>query len=342
MSTNIPISDYYVEEECDHENSTITGSAVDTNNDSMSKNWYSCGFIRRIWIFAIEYPVALKAEFVFCLVYALLFGQIKYITNVTERPIPYMITSNSQDVIINLTFNQEYITPENETIPDFLLILLAIVLPLLIMVGTGLALGYCHSTEDKRSKTWLDIHSSTCTFLIAFGSTAFFTNFFKYYVGYLRPNFYTMCNYDSTSMTCNNADDIRREMEARKSFPSGHASVSFCGMLCLGLYLSGKVGLHRHLSSNNNCNTTTTSQVVVHHQQPWKKIAFLFALGGPLFLATFVSASRVHDNWHHPADVVAGSLVGASCALVAYHLWYPSVFSSVSGEPIHSLEQVQS
>jgi membrane-associated phospholipid phosphatase len=258
--------------------------------------------------------------------------------------------------------------PEEETIPDYLLVLLALVLPLLLMIGTGIALGYYHSND--RRHVALDVHSSLCTILIAFGSTAFFTNFFKYYVGYLRPNFYTMCNYDSATMTCNSNDDnIMRE--ARKAFPSGHASASFCGLLCLGLYLAGKVGLNHHLSTRNSSDyhiTTAVSPSRQHHA-PWRKFAFLSALGGPLFLSTFVAASRVHDNWHHPADVVAGSLIGASSALVAYHLWYvpnltgekkkvndvntlilifclfctsttfryPSIFSSYSGIPTHCL-----
>ncbi len=75
----------------------------------------------------------------------------------------------------------------------------------------------------------------------------------------------------------------------------------------------------------NHCYGTTTTQSSAMHKFGlkllWKKIAFLFAIGGPLFLSTFVAASRVHDNWHHPADVVAGALIGATCALVAYHLW---------------------
>lgn len=309
--------------------SSTNSSRNDENSDNM-ESWSSlppCSHISRVWLFAKQYPTPLKAELVFCILYALLFGQIKYITSVTERPIPYMVTTNSHDVIINLSLNHEYVTPEKETIPDFLLILIALVLPLITMIFTGITLGVCstcnNTTSSKPYPWWLDLHSSICTFLIAFGSTAFFTNFFKYYVGYLRPNFYTMCNYDSATMTCNNNDDIKREIEARKSFPSGHASASFCGMLCLGLYLAGKVGLNHHISASNSINNnTTTLSTTNQHQPPWKKFVFLMALGGPLFLSTFVAASRVHDNWHHPADVVAGSLVGASCAVVAYHLWY--------------------
>jgi membrane-associated phospholipid phosphatase len=300
---------------CDYVNESenyVSSGTEERSNDA---------FFGRVWIIAKMYPPHLRVELIFCVIYAALLGKIHYITNVTERPIPYMITSNSKDVIINLSLNHEYITPEEETVPDYLLVLLSFVLPLLIVTLTGIALGYYNSTG--RHNVTLDLHSSLCTFLIAFGSTAFFTNFFKYYVGYLRPNFYTMCNYDSATMTCNSNDDnIMRE--ARKAFPSGHASASFCGLLCLGLYLAGKVGLNHHLSTRNSSDyhiTTAVSPSRQHHA-PWRKFAFLSALGGPLFLSTFVAASRVHDNWHHPADVVAGSLIGASSALVAYHLWY--------------------
>ena len=41
----------------------------------------------------------------------------------------------------------------------------------------------------------------------------------------------------------------------------------------------------------------------------------------PWIYASFVACSRLVDNWHHPSDIVAGSLIGIFCSTLAYHLW---------------------
>ena len=307
------------------------------SSSGMSFTSHVCLCLKTSFSCSQEYPHPLKMELLFCTVYAII-AQIKHIIpiNAAQRPIPYMITANSQDVIINLTLNHEFVAPEMETVPDYLLVIVGIILPILAMATTGLVLGYRRNSTSPSSalmSTLLDIHSATCMYMVAFGSTAFFTNFLKYYVGYLRPNFYTMCEYDSDTMACTADEEYIRE--SRKSFPSGHSSIAFCGMMCLGLYLAGKVGLHHGLQqmlltqrSLHDPDAILGVKSYPGHiaqgatRQPlWKKFGFLFALGGPIFLATFIAASRVHDNWHHPADVVAGSLIGTTCAYVAHLLW---------------------
>jgi membrane-associated phospholipid phosphatase len=41
----------------------------------------------------------------------------------------------------------------------------------------------------------------------------------------------------------------------------------------------------------------------------------------PLALALFIASSRVVDNKHFPADVVAGSVLGFSIARYFHFLW---------------------
>lgn len=332
------------------------------------------------------YPRSLQIELVVCILFAVV-AQITHSSNYVpfinsrsnpndQRPIPFMITTNSQDIIINLTHNNEFISKDMVTIPDYLLVFIGIILPTFIIITTSFALAWLHdrcrqgcstpssttfssSSDSIMKHTLYDIHSAICLLTISYGGTRFFTDFVKSYVGYLRPNFYTMCQFNMETMTCDASESLINS--ARRSFPSGHASISFCGMMCLALYLAGKVGLHSYnhhkshqeqlmqqqshcpddeavgvqeeeaaatpttTTTHNHCYGTTTTQSSAMHKFGlkllWKKIAFLFAIGGPLFLSTFVAASRVHDNWHHPADVVAGALIGATCALVAYHLW---------------------
>ena len=47
----------------------------------------------------------------------------------------------------------------------------------------------------------------------------------------------------------------------------------------------------------------------------------------------FVAASRLVDHWHHPSDVLAGLGLGFATSTIAYHHWYPPVWSSYAGIP---------
>lgn len=84
--------------------------------------------------------------------------------------------------------------------------------------------------------------------------------------------------------------------EGQKSFPSGHSSMSFGGMLFTTLYLRAAFGI-----ANN-----------VHVTFP----AIIAAC--PLIVSSWVAISRVRDRWHNPDDIAVGSLIGIGSALVAW------------------------
>jgi len=272
--------------------------------------------------------IHLLIELIFCILIAglghdapsIIFG-----LSLTERPIPYQQTANG-DILLDLYINRDYIT--YETIPNLALVLLVVILPLLIIVSYSTFFGYHH-----------DVHSSACFYLFAFGCTTFITTFVKLYVGYWRPNFYNYCQFDNTNLDCE-ADNDRAIYDSRKSFPSGHASTSFCCMTSLTLFFLGKVGLYcsyyflndTSLINSNNNNSSSRSGMNNHHEtmtDTTKSMSFLLVkkrllnmiVSSPMFLAVFIAASRVHDDMHHPADVVAGSLIGLCCSLFSYFLW---------------------
>ncbi len=136
---------------------------------------------------------------------------------------------------------------------------------------------------------------------------AVLTEFIKVVVGRLRPNFIDVCQPDrlifelcfsnnSSNKThlvpevdfrCLN-DDISEIEESRKSFPSGHASISFYSMLFLILF--------------------------IHHS--WKlKRSFLgllprFVQFILFFLALYATITRSVDNKHHVGDIIAGICLG--------------------------------
>ena len=144
----------------------------------------------------------------------------------------------------------------------------------------------------------------------------------KAYVGRLRPNFYSLCQFDSSSLEC--TASLNHCLESRQSFPSGHSSFSFTGMGVLTLFLLGRyVG---STSRSGGTSTTATGGGIggIGNRNGTRTSQKSIVIGSliPLLYATFVASSRLVDNWHHPSDILAGSLIGLFYAGVGYHLWY--------------------
>ena len=100
------------------------------------------------------------------------------------------------------------------------------------------------------------------------------------------------------------------------SFPSGHSSLTCCGMTFLVWYLHGASGMNgiQHIESSRVISLTIRTCL------PWG-------------WALFVAASRLVDHWHHPSDVLAGLGLGFATCTIAYHHWYPPVWSKYAGIP---------
>lgn len=153
---------------------------------------------------------------------------------------------------------------------------------------------------------WRGIRSKRTLLLLFFTSlfeadilTVFLTNILKLIIGRPRPYFASVCiDYVSGSDTqCTGSPHSVRD--ARKSFPSGHSSLSFSAAVFLTCYLVTKLGIGKPSS------TTRT----------WKLgIALL-----PPLAAGLVAASRTIDYHHHYADIVAGSVLGTGVALLVFY-----------------------
>ncbi|KAA0184946.1 hypothetical protein HAZT_HAZT010834 [Hyalella azteca] len=91
-------------------------------------------------------------------------------------------------------------------------------------------------------------------------------------------------------------------LEGRKSFPSGCASLSFCGLGYLSLWLCQQFSVF------------TTGRA-----QAWR---FVLAMA-PLGSAAFIALSRTCDYLHHWQDVLVGAMLGWSLAFVCYRLYHP-------------------
>jgi len=236
----------------------------------------------------------------------------------------YQITANG-DVILDPSLNHEY-TGE-ETVTDTALIIIVGVLPFFIITAIGFVLG-----------PMFDAHSGICVLITAMGGTRFFTEYLKLWVGRFRPNFYSMCEFnpDPDSLQCTTEDEVLM-LDARHSFPSGHSSMAFCGMTVLSLWFLGKVGVRRKFLFRNE--EMQHNDLGNFQNATYYKVTALLSCLPFMCIATYIAASRVRDFYHHADDVIAGALLGISCSFFSYHIWYPSIFSSLSGIPIHTLLQ---
>ncbi|KAI8899703.1 phosphatidic acid phosphatase type 2/haloperoxidase [Globomyces pollinis-pini] len=134
--------------------------------------------------------------------------------------------------------------------------------------------------------------------------TLAFTESAKIWVGRLRPDFLDRCKPVDDKCT----GSAKSVEEGRKSFFSGHSSISFYGItylvfwmleegwLLLGFYVGRRV----------------TPGFVL-----------LFSMI-PLMLPAYVAISRSQQYIHHPTDIITGSLFGSLIAyvMVFYHYRY--------------------
>jgi len=151
-------------------------------------------------------------------------------------------------------------------------------------------------------------------FAAAVGLSEGCTVMIKFWVKRRRPNFYALCGFDSVTKKC--MGDLEHVREANFSFPSGHSSLICCGMTFLVWYLHGATGIH-----------------TVQHNESSRFFSLTVCACLPMMWALFVATSRLVDHWHHPSDILAGLALGFVTSTIAYHHWYPPIWSAYAGIP---------
>lgn len=150
----------------------------------------------------------------------------------------------------------------------------------------------------------------------AIGITCLVTSAVKLYVGYLRPIFYDVCVPDDTYEYCSS----EHQNDVRKSFPSGHASISFCGMALLSFFLEGRFGVSSLRMWQQDLASGEFRLTQLRPIQLERIVSI--CCYAPFLLAFFIAASRVADNKHFPADVVGGAVLGTSVASFVHRVWF--------------------
>ncbi|KAI9591996.1 phosphatidic acid phosphatase type 2/haloperoxidase [Syncephalis fuscata] len=174
-----------------------------------------------------------------------------------------------------------------ETITYGEAIVIAIVVPLILVVGINL------STR----RGLFDMHQSILGMLLTFTLTTIFTEVAKITVGRPRPDFLDRCKP--------NVKDDPPFGLAPSIFMSGHTSTSFAGLGFLSLYMAGKL----HIFDERGFVFKPLICVI------------------PLIGAALIGISRICDYRHHWQDVLVGGIVGFGMAYFAYRQYYPSLAS---------------
>lgn len=245
---------------------------------------------------------------------------------VTDVAIPIQTifdsTTETFTPIYDPSINHPYILDKDASCPAWLLAVISLAFPMLTLaLSKFFVCATTSSSSDEEDVEALisppspreaSISQAYAAFFIGVGITESITQCVKSFVGRLRPNFYAICKYEFDEITglgsCTASDiEIR---EGRSSFPSGHSSFSMFSSLFVVLFLLQRVDERREFFKGKG-----------GAKMPYLRLV----CASPLAVAVWVGASRVHDWWHFPSDVVTGSALGAAAAYGAFKFFYLDV-----------------
>lgn len=219
-----------------------------------------------------------------------------------------------------------------------------------------------------RRKLW-ELHGGLAGLCLATALAFFVTNGLKNMFGKPRPHLLALCQPDLSNIADYVVGGFGQEISARwtlvnksicqnpnskelndsfRSFPSGHASWSWSGLLYFSLYLSSKFAIaipylpafSPATESRERVGTARTNDIEMLplHMQSRKNedavvVRPLYNLAAappnygivivliPLAAATYITSTRYFQFWHFGVDIVGGAVVGIVSAWFSFR-WY--------------------
>lgn len=187
-----------------------------------------------------------------------------------------------------------------DTITETVLYIIGLVLPLTVIILNCIR-------NRKFAGNLHNLRTSIITFICGFATERFLKNLAKFSVARLRPNFYSICRpITLNGVACEDELYIPYYVENYKctapanmgesifkSFPSGHASLTFYGLMYTVIYLQ---------------QITRTQRSTCGPLVPVMQLVCFV-------LAVIVAVSRVLDFKHFWSDVFAGAVLGSATAV---------------------------
>ncbi|KAL9009225.1 MAG: hypothetical protein Q9173_005727 [Seirophora scorigena] len=263
---------------------------------------------------------------------------------------------------------------ENEKITTATLFVVTVVAPLIMTFLTIIILPttrppsrntWTFKPHTWRRKIW-EWHTAWLSLCLSFALSFLFTQGMKNMFGKPRPDLLSRCDPDwenqaqyalggypqvlngfyLVSATICRQQDKSKLDDGFSSFPSGHATYAWAGMLYLTLFFAGKFGvavpyLNRAASSNTNNSSSPLSSSDPRNgggSQPTRpsdrtqtggetkpaapSLLLFLPLLIPICVAVYISSTRYSDFRHHPFDIIFGSLMGTAFSYFAYRLYH--------------------
>lgn len=253
------------------------------------------------------------------------------------------------------------------------------VICLVVVPGTSGGRSF-KATRAWRRKLW-EMYAALTGLALAVAVAFFITQGLKVVFGKPRPHLLAVCNPDLANIqshivggygqsldirwslvnsTICQTTDLKNLKDSFQSFPSGHCSFSWSGLLYLSLFLCAKFSitipylplqpmvplrssiqlspdaellpLHRHAASSSGASTSKDPPPPLQTSQPntppilYNQAAapptygILLALI-PMGAATYIASTRYTDYYHDGFDVISGSLIGIVTAIFSFY-WY--------------------
>lgn len=203
----------------------------------------------------------------------------------------------------------EYAYPvRKEIVPIWLAAFIAFFAPLVFFV-----------LFQIRRRSIDDLFTTTMGLLKSLVTAAVFQVWLKWLIGGFRPHFYAVCMpnvaqfsppsgtqfahymYDQSVCT----GDKKAVNDALESFPSGHSTAAFAGLIFLALYFNAQLKV-----------------ISAHNPAYWKMVLFFT----PILGAVLIAGALTIDKFHHHWDVIGGAMIGTACAFVAFRQTFASVW----------------
>lgn len=178
-----------------------------------------------------------------------------------------------------------------DTVPFEILVVACIPIPFIVLVWR-VYLGVFIGVETKQWATLMEVITG---FLYTLLYTNLVTECFKLIVGRPRPIYYALHIFSKVFED----DREHYDDQARKSFPSGHSSLSMAAWAYIAFILLADAR-------------------AIKKDKP--VIAWILAhiAGGGLMFALWIGSTRITDYWHHTSDVVTGLVLGGAMAFAVY------------------------